>query len=149
MINFFNILYKETVMSKLNSKTTRGVAALALLAGSLFATNASAEYGVAKCSVSISARDCTSIDKLRVGAFGTFYVQALTYQARYTTVSPIMVVKVFTVTGGNILYQTRVSSTFFEKQLRGYGSTSTYKVAIRDFYPVLTSDTTVASIYHY
>ena len=111
-------------MSKLNSKTTRGVAALALLAGSLFATNASAEYVETYCTTEYPATSCVSPGKIQVKPYGTFYLKT-----DYFPAGTDGTVKVFTVTGKNILYQGKLSVSN-GRQLRGYGSTSTYQVAI-------------------
>ena len=125
-------------MIKLKSKTTRGVAALALLAGSLFATNASAEYVQTGCEVynwlaSPYDSTCVSPGKIGVNTFGTFYLQTYVQTPSGYSSSSTGLVKVFTVTGNNILYQGPISGVIQTKTLRGYGAYSTYKVRIDYF----------------
>ena len=136
-------------MTKLNSKTTRGVAALALLAGSLFATNASAEFVSTGCYATTYVRSCVSPGKIGVNTYGTFYLQTnVTNRLRgYTDSSVTAIVRVFTVTGKNVIYQGPISRGLETKPLIGFGAYSTYQVQIFDFKPGHLYDVGQAVIY--
>ena len=142
-------------MIKLNSKTTRGVAAMALLAGSLFATNASAEYMSTGCSVYVSGQSCVSPSQIKVNPYGIFNLETYVNNA-YINLggagTGTATVQVFKVTGNKIFYQGQISK-WGTKQLRdsgeyvGFGNYPTYQVAIIGFRVGSKGDYAGARIY--
>ena len=124
-------------MNNLNSKTTRSVAAVALLAGSFFATNASAAPASTSCEVTNQVRNCVSPKQLNLAYKGypkNFTLRAFV-NAYHPFEGPSATIRVFRVKSNATVFTRGLGGQAYFYEKLSVTDQAHVKVEIRDFSP--------------